>query len=91
MLRSDIGDMAAIVTLGAEVGQKLGQIDFLHVNAGIAYLEPVPQVTEDSYDRIFNINTKGPSSPFSGSCPSSGMAAPSSSPRPSPTNPAPAA
>ncbi|ESY98385.1 SDR family oxidoreductase [Mesorhizobium australicum] len=59
VVRSDIGDMAAIVTLGAEVGQKLGHIDFLHINAGVANLEPVPQVTEDSYDRIFNINIKG--------------------------------
>ncbi|ESY30231.1 MULTISPECIES: SDR family oxidoreductase [unclassified Mesorhizobium] len=59
VVRSDISDMADIVTLGAEVGQKLGQIDFLHVNAGVANLEPVERVTEDSYDRTFDINTKG--------------------------------
>ena len=59
VVRSDISDMADIVTLGAEVGQKLGQIDFLHINAGVANLEPVEQVTEGSYDHIFNINAKG--------------------------------
>jgi len=59
VVRSDISDMADITTLGAEVGQKLGQIDFLHINAGVANLEPVERVTEDSYDRIFAINTKG--------------------------------
>ncbi|MEO5756167.1 MAG: SDR family oxidoreductase [Mesorhizobium sp.] len=59
VVRSDTADMADIVTLGAEVGQKLGQIDFLHINAGVANLEPVELVTEESYDRTFNINAKG--------------------------------
>ncbi|TPM29354.1 SDR family oxidoreductase [Mesorhizobium sp. B2-3-4] len=59
VVRSDISDMTDIVTLGAEVGQKLGQIDFLHMNAGVADIAPVERVTESSYDHIFNINAKG--------------------------------
>lgn len=59
VVRSDITDMDEIARLGAEVGEKLGKIDFLHMNAGISELEPYDQVTEASFDRQFNINTKG--------------------------------
>jgi NAD(P)-dependent dehydrogenase (short-subunit alcohol dehydrogenase family) len=58
-VRSDIASMADIAALGAQVGQKLGEIDFLHVNAGVSELQPFDQVTEASYDRQFNINTRG--------------------------------
>jgi NAD(P)-dependent dehydrogenase (short-subunit alcohol dehydrogenase family) len=58
-IRSDIASMVDIATLGAEVGQQFGEIDFLHVNAGLSELELFDQVTEASYDRQFNINTKG--------------------------------
>ncbi|TPI45699.1 SDR family oxidoreductase [Mesorhizobium sp. B2-9-1] len=59
VVQSDISAMGDIATLGAEVGQKLGQIDLLHINAGVADLEPVEHVTEASYDRTFNVNAKG--------------------------------
>ena len=59
VVRSDIADMNDIATLGAEVGQKLGEIDFLHINAGVSELEPYDKVTEASFDRQFNVNTKG--------------------------------
>lgn len=58
-LRSDAGDLGDVSILGAIVGQRLGQIDFLHINVGVAELEPFEQVTEASYDRQFAINTKG--------------------------------
>jgi NAD(P)-dependent dehydrogenase (short-subunit alcohol dehydrogenase family) len=57
--RSDIADMGDIARLGDTVRDKLGTIDLLHVNAGLAELEPFEQVTEASYDRQFTINTKG--------------------------------
>jgi NAD(P)-dependent dehydrogenase (short-subunit alcohol dehydrogenase family) len=59
VVRSDIASMADITVLGAEVGQKLGAIDFLHVNAGVSELEPFDKVTEGSWDRQFDVNTKG--------------------------------
>jgi NAD(P)-dependent dehydrogenase (short-subunit alcohol dehydrogenase family) len=59
VVRSDIADMGDIAMLGAEVGQKLGEIDFLHINAGVSELEPYDKVTEASFDRQFNVNTKG--------------------------------
>ncbi|MGH9899931.1 MAG: SDR family NAD(P)-dependent oxidoreductase, partial [Pyrinomonadaceae bacterium] len=59
VVRSDIASMSDIALLGALVEEKLGQIDFLHINAGVSYLEPFEQVTEASYDRTFNVNTRG--------------------------------
>lgn len=59
VMRSDTANIADIVTLSKFVKEKLSQIDFLFINAGVASLEPFEQVTESSYDRIFNINTKG--------------------------------
>jgi NAD(P)-dependent dehydrogenase (short-subunit alcohol dehydrogenase family) len=59
VVRSDIADLSEIAKLGTEVNEKLGQIDFLHMNAGISELEPYDQVTEASFDRQFSINTKG--------------------------------
>jgi NAD(P)-dependent dehydrogenase (short-subunit alcohol dehydrogenase family) len=66
-VRSDIASMSDIAVLGAEVGQKLGQIDLLHVNAGVSELEPFDRVTEASYDRQFDINAKGAFSSLSAS------------------------
>ena len=58
-LRSDLADLNDIAMLGAAVGQKLGVIDLLHVNAGISELETFDKVSEASYDRQFAVNTKG--------------------------------
>jgi NAD(P)-dependent dehydrogenase (short-subunit alcohol dehydrogenase family) len=59
VVRSDTASMADIDALGAIVEKKLGQIDFVFINAGISELEPFDQVTEGSYDRQFDVNAKG--------------------------------
>jgi NAD(P)-dependent dehydrogenase (short-subunit alcohol dehydrogenase family) len=59
VVRSDTASLADIDALGALVEEQLGQVDFVFINAGISELEPFDQVTEASYDRQFNINTKG--------------------------------
>ncbi|GGR13342.1 SDR family oxidoreductase [Streptomyces netropsis] len=59
VVSSDVADMAAIAALGDTVREKLGRIDHLFVNAGISELAPVAQVTEESYDKQFAVNTKG--------------------------------
>ncbi|RSN55108.1 short-chain dehydrogenase [Amycolatopsis sp. WAC 04182] len=59
VVRSDVTSMADIRALGDHVEDKLGQIDFLFVNVGLAKLEPFSQVTEESYDQSFDTNTKG--------------------------------
>lgn len=57
--QSNAADMSDIMLLGSTVEQRLGQINFLHVNVGVAELEPFEKVTEASYDRQFATNTKG--------------------------------
>jgi NAD(P)-dependent dehydrogenase (short-subunit alcohol dehydrogenase family) len=59
VLSCDVTDSAAIDALGTVVTERLGGIDFLFVNAGYAKLEPLELVTEEVYDRIFAVNTKG--------------------------------
>lgn len=58
-VRSDAASLPDIDELAAMVKQRLGRIDALHVNMGIAELAPFAQVTEASYDRQFAVNTKG--------------------------------
>ncbi|MFC0114646.1 SDR family NAD(P)-dependent oxidoreductase [Kibdelosporangium aridum] len=60
VVRSDVTSMGDIEALGRIAAEKLGRIDFLFVNTGIARLEPFMQVTEASYDENFAVNTKGP-------------------------------
>lgn len=60
VLASDAASLADIDALAATVRERFGHIDLLHINAGIATLEPFEQVTEAGYDRAFAINTKGP-------------------------------
>jgi NAD(P)-dependent dehydrogenase (short-subunit alcohol dehydrogenase family) len=59
VVRSDVASMADVHALGALVKERLGAIDFLHVNAGVSELGPFSEVTEETYDRVFAVNTKG--------------------------------
>ncbi|MFC4098238.1 SDR family oxidoreductase [Paenibacillus xanthanilyticus] len=59
VIQSDVSRMEDIQALGDYVTERFGTIDFLHINAGIAKLEPFEVVTENSYDKTFAINTKG--------------------------------
>jgi NAD(P)-dependent dehydrogenase (short-subunit alcohol dehydrogenase family) len=56
---SDITSMADIDALAKLVAERFGQTDFVHINAGVARLEPFDTVTEASYDQTFTVNTKG--------------------------------
>ncbi|MFE2757498.1 SDR family oxidoreductase [Actinosynnema sp. NPDC059335] len=55
----DVTDVAQLRAVGDVVKEKLGQVDFVHVNAGYAKLEPLEAVTEEVFDRTFGVNTKG--------------------------------
>ncbi|GIH68342.1 SDR family oxidoreductase [Sphaerimonospora thailandensis] len=59
VVRCDVADVDDIRALGEEAGGRLGEIDLLHVNAGYAKLEPFDQVTVETYDRTFAVNTRG--------------------------------
>jgi NAD(P)-dependent dehydrogenase (short-subunit alcohol dehydrogenase family) len=59
IVRSDITDREDIAALGTLVETTFGSVDFVFLNAGHAELELFSQVTEESYDRQFDVNTKG--------------------------------
>ncbi|MBB6487099.1 SDR family oxidoreductase [Rhizobium lusitanum] len=58
-IKSDAAVLGDIDALAEAVKGQFGQFDFLHVNMGIAELEPFDQVTEASFDRQFAVNAKG--------------------------------
>lgn len=58
-VRSDATDAIAIAALGDQVADRLGGIDYLFINQGIAEFQTIEEVTEESWDRIFDVNTKG--------------------------------
>ena len=58
-IQSDVSDLRDLDTLFDTVGKKLGRIDVLFANAGIAKFAPATDVTEQFYDEIFDINVKG--------------------------------
>lgn len=57
---SDAGALTAIDELTARVSADFGTIDALIVNAGIGSFDPFFEVTEETFDQVFAINTKGP-------------------------------
>ncbi|MEV7192473.1 SDR family oxidoreductase [Streptomyces sp. NPDC093510] len=59
VVRSDAGSMADIAALGDVVGERLGRVDHLFVNHGIAQFAELGEVTEEAWDRHFAVNAKG--------------------------------
>jgi len=58
-IKSDVAKLADLDKFYSTVTEKLGKIDVLFVNAGVAKFVPVGQADEAHYDEIFDINTKG--------------------------------
>jgi NAD(P)-dependent dehydrogenase (short-subunit alcohol dehydrogenase family) len=58
-VQADVSKLADLDRLYSEVTKKLGKIDVLFVNAGVAKFVPFTDVDESQYDEMFNINTKG--------------------------------
>jgi NAD(P)-dependent dehydrogenase (short-subunit alcohol dehydrogenase family) len=58
-VQADVAKLGDIDKLYAEVSQKLGKIDVLFVNAGIATFSPLAETSESDYDAQFDINIKG--------------------------------
>src|SRR5262244_1770234 len=58
-IQADVAKLADLDKLYTEVSQKLGKIDVLFVNAGIARFAPLADTSESTYDEQFEINTKG--------------------------------
>jgi NAD(P)-dependent dehydrogenase (short-subunit alcohol dehydrogenase family) len=58
-VQADVAKLTDVDKLYAEVSKKLGKIDVLFVNAGVAKFAPLSETSEGSYDEVFNINIKG--------------------------------
>ncbi len=58
-VQADVSKLADIDKLFAEVTKKLGKIDILFVNAGVAKFAPFAETSESLYDEQFDINIKG--------------------------------
>lgn len=60
VVASDAADPAAGDALVARVGDTLGALDLLVVTAGITAFHGFSEVTEQEYDDLFAVNTRGP-------------------------------
>ena len=58
-VQADIAKFTDVEKLYGEVSRKLGKIDVLFVNAGVAKFAPLADTSENAYDEQFDINIKG--------------------------------
>jgi NAD(P)-dependent dehydrogenase (short-subunit alcohol dehydrogenase family) len=58
-VRADASNMADLARLFDTVKAAKGKIDILFANAGIYELTPFGTITEQAYDKMFDINVKG--------------------------------
>ena len=58
-VQADVAKLEELDKFYAEVSQKLGKIDVLFVNAGVAKFAPLAETSEGAYDEQFDINIKG--------------------------------
>jgi NAD(P)-dependent dehydrogenase (short-subunit alcohol dehydrogenase family) len=58
-VQGDVAKLTDVDRLYAQVAEKLGKIDVLFVNAGVAKFAPLADTSESSYDEQFDINIKG--------------------------------
>jgi NAD(P)-dependent dehydrogenase (short-subunit alcohol dehydrogenase family) len=58
-IQGDISVQADLDRIFATIKEKSGRLDILFANAGIGAFAPLGQVTEEHFDRQFNVNVKG--------------------------------
>jgi 3-oxoacyl-[acyl-carrier protein] reductase len=58
-VRADVSGVAEIERLFDEVEERLGPIDIVIANAATFVMKPVAELTEEEFDRVFDLNTKG--------------------------------
>ena len=58
-VKLDVMSLASIDAMVADVEARAGGIDILVNSAAIFELAPIGEITENSYDRVFDINVKG--------------------------------
>src|SRR5216110_2401908 len=58
-VQGDVGQLADLDRLYETVSKVKGRIDIVFANAGVAEFVPVGAVTEEHFDKLFNINVRG--------------------------------
>lgn len=58
-VRADAARVGDADVLAETVRQTLGGVDFLHVNVGVASVEPFTEVSEETYEWMFGVNARG--------------------------------
>lgn len=58
-VRGDVAKLADLDHLYQTVGKMKGRIDIIFANAGVGEFVPLPNVSEEHFDKLFNINVKG--------------------------------
>jgi len=58
VVQADARDLEAQRALAERVREHFGQLDVVFLNAGVSDWRPFEEHTEDSYDRLFDINVK---------------------------------
>jgi NAD(P)-dependent dehydrogenase (short-subunit alcohol dehydrogenase family) len=58
-VQGDVAKLADLDRLYQTVGKVKGRIDIIFANAGVGEFVPFPKVSEEHFDKLFNINVKG--------------------------------
>src|SRR3984885_11768194 len=58
-VQGDVAKMADLDRLYDTVGKVKGRIDIIFANAGVGEFVPIGKVSEEHFDKLFNINVKG--------------------------------
>jgi NAD(P)-dependent dehydrogenase (short-subunit alcohol dehydrogenase family) len=58
-VQGDISNMGDLDRLFDTVRSAKGRIDVLFANAGLGALEPLGKISEESFDKVFDVNVKG--------------------------------
>ena len=58
-LQGDVSKLADLDRLFATIAARRGHLDVLFANAGVAEAAPLGAITEEAFDRTFDVNVKG--------------------------------
>ncbi len=58
-IQADVSKSSEVQHLFDEAEKAFGKIDIVVANAGVYFNKPLSECTEEDYDSVFNINTKG--------------------------------
>ncbi|WP_392535339.1 glucose 1-dehydrogenase [Nostoc sp. C117] len=58
-VQSDVSNLADLDRLFATIKQEQGHLDIIFANAGVGQIAPLGAITEEHFDKTFNVNVKG--------------------------------